>query len=59
VSNQAGALQDAQVLGHGRPADRHVPGELGDRSRPLADEREDLPAVRIGEGQERGFVSVH
>jgi hypothetical protein len=42
-----------------RPADRKLGCEVADRSRPRAEELEDLPARRIAECVERMFVSLH
>lgn len=51
--DQPGLLQQAEVAGHGRPADRHVVGQRPDGPGRLGEEGEDLTAVRVAERAER------
>ena len=41
LGDQAGVLEHLQVLGHRRPADRQLLGELADGPRPLGQARDD------------------
>jgi hypothetical protein len=54
AAQQAGALQDAQMLGHGRERDVEGRGELGDCSFAEGQAGEDGSAGGIGEGAEGG-----
>jgi hypothetical protein len=48
------------VLGHRRPADRQLLGELADRARASSQQLEDLPPGGVAEQAETGIsVSVH
>jgi hypothetical protein len=59
MRDETDPLEDAQMLRDRRPADRKLGCEVADRSRPRAEELEDLPARRIAECVERMFVSLH
>src|SRR3954452_11243449 len=50
--DQAGALEDAQVLGDGLQRDRERRGELVHRGLALDEPREDRPPGRVGQGGE-------
>jgi len=50
-------LQDSEVLGHGRTADREVGGNLADRARPVSELLEDRPPCRVSERLQCLFVS--
>src|SRR6516165_12733752 len=50
--DQAGVLEDLQVLGDGLLGDVEVAGNLVDRARPVADQPQDRAAARLSEGLE-------
>src|SRR3989440_1700984 len=56
--DQARALEDLEVLGHGREADLEGLGQLQDRSLARGEAREDRPPSGIGEGGKRGAEAV-
>jgi len=49
LGHEPGLLEESEMAGDGRAADRHRPGELGDGLVALAEQTEDLPAVRVAE----------
>jgi hypothetical protein len=61
IDDEAGVLQDPQMLGDGRTADREVAGELAHRLRAVQQAFEDRAARRITERVEllRMLVSNH
>ena len=50
--DEAGLLQDAEMLGHRRLAEAEPVDELADRPLPIAKEVEDLEPARLGENLE-------
>jgi hypothetical protein len=59
VDDEAGLLEDAEVLRDGGAADREVGRELAHRPRPAAEELEDLPPRRVAQRVQRMTVSSH
>jgi hypothetical protein len=59
VDDEAGVLEDLEVLRDRRPADRQLAGELADRPRPLHQALEDGLAGRVAEGGHRGSYVRH
>ena len=61
LRHQAGLLQEPQMPGDGRPADRHHRRQSADRLGPLAEQLEDSAALRIAERCERvlGILRDH
>jgi hypothetical protein len=59
MRDETDSLEDAQVLRDRRSADRKPGCEVAHRSRPRAEELEDLPACRIAERVEGMCVSLH
>ena len=57
IGHEPGLLEDLEVLRHGGPAHRHLPGDLADRARTGAQLLEHLPARGIGEGRKSVTVS--
>jgi hypothetical protein len=50
--DETGLLQQPEVPGHRRPADRQLLREGTDRARRVAEEGEDATPVRVTEGRE-------
>jgi hypothetical protein len=59
VRDETDRLQNAQMLRDRRSAHRELGCKVADRSRPRAEELEDLPSRRIAERVERMTVSTH
>jgi hypothetical protein len=59
MSDEAGFLEDAQVLRDGGPRHGEPGRELADRPRAGPEELEDLPPRRVAERVERMSVSLH
>jgi len=53
LGDQPGLLEEAEVAGHGRPADRHLLRQLANRARPAGQQLDDPAPVGVaqrGEG---------
>jgi hypothetical protein len=59
MGNEAGFLEDTQVLGDGWPAHGELRCEFAHRAGATPQELEDLPSRRIAERVERVSVSLH
>ena len=53
--HEADGLEDLEVLGDCRPADRQASGDLDDRERPAAELLEDGAAGAVAQGVEQGI----
>jgi hypothetical protein len=56
VNSEVRVLEDLEVLGDGRPADRDGRRDLHDRQGARHEQLEDRAAARIGEGLEGGHL---
>src|SRR5450759_3024638 len=59
LAHEACGLEDSQVLGDGRAADRHALGEQADRGRPASEPVDDRAAGRVAENVESAWVLFH
>jgi hypothetical protein len=59
VRDEAGALEDAEMLGDRGPADRQPGCQVADGSWPAAEEFEHLPPRGVAECVQRMTVSDH
>jgi hypothetical protein len=59
VGDEAGRLEDLQMLLHGRPAHRQAARQLADRMRPARHALEHAASRRVAKGCERGRNVSH